>query len=137
MEELNRYPNLKGDNLKAYLCGQLFAVLESLQRAAIGSSVNSSLADRYYGAASSTPNVALSPLLKLRQAHLSKLRKKQPGTCTAIENRLMDIFNDLPQEELPKSLNLTQQGLFGLGYYHQRAEDRATAKAKSEAKKLG
>lgn len=134
MEQLNLNPDLEGDDRKAYFCGRLFAVLESLQKAAIGS-INASLADRYYGAASSTPNVALTPLMKLRQAHLAKLRKNKPGVCVAIEDRLMEIFSNLPPSELPKSLNLQQQGLFGLGYYHQRASDRATAKALSDAKK--
>ncbi|MBW4518133.1 MAG: type I-C CRISPR-associated protein Cas8c/Csd1 [Scytolyngbya sp. HA4215-MV1] len=134
MEQLNLNPDLEGNDRKAYFCGRLFAVLESLQKAAIGS-INASLADRYYGAASSTPNVALTPLMKLRQAHLAKLRKNKPGVCVAIEDRLMEIFSNLPPSELPKSLNLQQQGLFGLGYYHQRASDRAAAKAASEAKK--
>jgi len=134
MEQLNLNPDLEGDDRKAYFCGRLFAVLESLQKAAIGS-INASLADRYYGAASSTPNVALTPLMKLRQAHLAKLRKTKPGVCTAIEDRLMEIFSNLPPSELPKTLNLQQQGLFGLGYYHQRASDRAAAKARAETNK--
>ncbi len=126
MEQLNLEPNLRGNDRAAYYCGRLFAVLEALQRSAIGS-VNASLADRYYGTASSTPIVAFTPLMRLRQAHIAKLRKTMPGACKALEERLEEILVQLPT--FPKTLDLEQQGLFGLGYYHQRAHDRAAAKA--------
>lgn len=132
MEQLNPSPELEGNDLAAYSCGRLLAVLESIQRSAIGS-VNASLTDRYYGAASSTPAVAFPPLLRGARAHLSKLRKDKVGTYKALEERVEDITIDLPI--FPKTLNLQQQGLFGLGYYHQRAHDRAAAKAASDAKK--
>lgn len=126
MEQLNLEPDLQGNDRAAYYCGRLFAVLEALQRSAIGA-VNASLADRYYGTASSTPIVAFTPLMRLRQAHVAKLRKTMPGACKALEERLEEILVQLPT--FPKTLNVEQQGLFGLGYYHQRAHDRAAAKA--------
>jgi CRISPR-associated protein Csd1 len=132
MEQLNPHPNLEGNDLAAYSCGRLLAVLEAIQRSAIGS-VNASLTDRYYGSASSTPGVAFPPLLRGARAHFSKLRKTTPGTCKALEERVEEITLKLPT--FPKTLNLQQQGLFGLGYYHQRAGDRAAAKARSEALK--
>lgn len=133
MEQLNLNPDLQGGDLAAYACGRLLAVLESIQRAAIGS-VNASLTDRYYGAASSTPAVAFPPLLRGARAHFSKLRKTMPGACKALEERVEEITTSLPT--FPKTLNLQQQGLFGLGYYHQRASDRAAAKVKTDAAKL-
>lgn len=132
MEKLNPEPDLQGNDLAAYSCGRLLAVLESLQRAAIGS-INASLTDRYYGSASSTPAVAFPPLLRGARAHLSKLRKEKPGAYKALEERVEEISSHLPT--FPKTLSLQQQGLFGLGYYHQRASDRASTKAKSEANK--
>jgi len=132
MEQLNPNPNLEGNDLAAYSCGRLLAVLEAIQRSAIGP-VNASLTDRYYGSASSTPSVAFPPLLRGARAHFSKLRKTTPGTCKALEERVEEITLRLPT--FPKTLNLQQQGLFGLGYYHQRAGDRAAAKAKTEANK--
>lgn len=132
MEQLNPTPNLQGADLSAYACGRLLAVMEAIQRSAIGS-VNASLTDRYYGAASSTPAVAFPPLLRGARSHLSKLRKNMPGACKALEERVEEITASLPT--FPRTLNLQQQGLFGLGYYHQRASDRAAAKAKSEAAK--
>jgi CRISPR-associated protein Csd1 len=132
MDQLNPEPNLQGLDLEAYACGRLLAILESIQKAALGS-VNASLTDRYYGSASSTPAVAFPPLLRGARAHLSKLRKTKTGAYKALEERLEEVTADLPN--FPKTLGLQQQGLFGLGYYHQRASDRAAAKAKSEANK--
>jgi CRISPR-associated protein Csd1 len=126
MEQLNLNPNLEGGDRAAYYCGRLLAVLEATQRTAIGS-VNASLTDRYYGAASSTPANAFPSLMRGARSHLAKLRKTMPGACKALEERLEEIAVNLPT--FPKTLNLQQQGLFSLGYYHQRASDRAAAKA--------
>jgi CRISPR-associated protein Csd1 len=128
MEQLNLDPNLQGNDRSAYYCGRLLAELEAIQRTAVGS-VNTSLTDRYYGTASSTPANAFPQLLRGTRAHLSKLRKTMPGTCKALEERLEEIMSNLPN--FPKTLRMQQQGLFGLGYYHQRACDRAAAKAAS------
>ena len=126
MDKLNEDPNLTGKDLQAYQCGRLLAELEALQRAAIGK-VNASLSDRYYGAASSTPATAFPALMRNRQAHLSKLRKSKTGAFLAIDERIEAIVADLPT--FPKTLNMQQQGLFSLGYYHQRAYQRAAAKS--------
>ncbi len=131
MDKLNEKPDLTGKDLQAYQCGRLLAELESLQRAAIGK-VNASLCDRYYGAASSTPATAFPALMRNRQAHLSKLRKSRTGTFFAIDERIETIVADLPT--FPKTLNMQQQGLFSLGYYHQRAHQRAASKAAAAAK---
>ena len=131
MEQLNPAPNLQGQDLEAYACGRLLATFESTQKAALGS-VKASLTDRYYGAASSTPGVAFPPLIKRNMAHLSNLRKNNRGAYKALEEQLLEIMTLL--STFPKNLTLQQQGLFGLGYYHQRASDRAAAKAKFEAK---
>jgi CRISPR-associated protein Csd1 len=128
MEQLNPNPNLQGNDAIAYACGRLLAVLESTQKLAVGS-VNAALSDRYYGAASSTPAIAFPPLLKLSRAHFSKLRKTKPGACQAIEERFEAITTQI--STFPKAFSLQQQGLFGLGYYHQKASDRAQAKAKA------
>ncbi len=136
MEQLNLNPNLEGSDRAAYYCGRLLAVLEAIQRKAIGS-VNASLTDRYYGAASSTPANAFSLLMKGARSHLAKLRKQTPGTCNALEERLEEIVVKLPAvTNFPKTLNLQQQGLFALGYYHQRASDRAAAKANQNKRQL-
>lgn len=114
----NRHP--------AYLCGKLLAVLESVQEeAAKPRQLNSTIVDRFYGTASSAPASVFGHLLRGAQAHLGKLRREKPGTYTALEKRLEEIQSGL--STFPKTLTLEQQGLFALGYYHQRAAKRAGA----------
>jgi CRISPR-associated protein Csd1 len=69
-----------------------------------------------------------SRLLKGAQAHLGKLRKEKPGAYVALQTRLEGIMGNL--SGFPKVLTLEEQGWFSLGYYHQRAWDRAQAKAR-------
>lgn len=133
MEQLNLNPNLEGSDRSAYYCGRLLAVLEAIQRKAIGK-VNASLTDRYYGAASSTPANAFSALMRGARNNLATLRNKNKGACIALEKRLEEVTVNLPT--FPKTLNLQQQGLFALGYYHQRASDRAAAKANQEKRQF-
>lgn len=115
-----------GDQTPAYLCGRLFTVLESIQRAALGE-VNATIVDRYFGTASSAPAAVFGKLLRGAQPHLSKLRRDKPGSYRALQQRLEEIQAGL--QGFPKTLTLTDQGLFALGYYHQRAADRAGAVA--------
>ena len=102
----------------AYLCGQLLHVLENIQYAAIPG-INSTVVDRYFGTASAAPASVFSRLLRGAQPHLSKLKRDNPGAYWANEERLAEIQENLT--EFPKTLTLEQQGLFALGYYHQRA----------------
>ena len=106
----------------AYLCGRLLAVLESIQRTAIPGA-KATLVDRYYGTASSAPASVFGNLIRQAQAHLGKLRKTQGGAHYRLQQQLEDIAAKLPQ--FPNTLTLIDQGKFGLGYYQQRAADRA------------
>jgi CRISPR-associated protein Csd1 len=110
----------------AYLCGRLLAVLEQVQFVAV--SPKATLIDRFYGTASTAPASVFSRLLKGAQAHLGKLRKEKPGAYAALQTRLEGIMGKLTG--FPKVLSLEEQGWFSLGYYHQRAWDRAQAKAR-------
>ena len=107
----------------AYLCGRLMAVFEEAQREAIRG-INATVVDRFYGTASSAPLSVFPTLLKGTRSHLSKLKRDKPGAHFAIEERMEDILSKLDARNgFPKSLNLQQQGIFALGYYHQRAHD--------------
>jgi CRISPR-associated protein Csd1 len=101
----------------AYKCGRLLAVIERIQSAAIGNP-NATLTDRYYGSASTAPASVFGVLLRMTQPHLSKLRKQNQGQAIALERALQDAMPD----QFPTTLSLTEQGLFALGYYHQRRE---------------
>ena len=129
MEQLNLKPDLQGSEKAAYYCGRLLAELESIQRTALGS-INASLTDRYYGAASSTPATAFPALLRGARAHF-EAEEKLSGGLQPIRRSLEEI-NVHISPAFPKTLNMQQQGIFSLGYYHQRAANRAAAKAASQ-----
>lgn len=118
------------DQRPAYRCGRLLAVLEAVQRAAQGK-INTTLVDRFYGAASTAPATVFGNLLGDAQPHLAKLRKTRPATHHALQQRLEDVLNGLAS--FPHTLSLQDQALFSLGYYHQRAQDRAEAIARKVA----
>ena len=102
----------------AYRLGRLFATLEKIQEEA-NPGINSTIKDRYYGAASSNPVSVFSTLLKLSNHHLAKLENR--GRKTNFEKLLNEIVTDIPPD-LPTSLSLQAQGKFAVGYYHQRQD---------------
>lgn len=119
-----------------YVCGRLLAILERIQYAAQGN-INTTLVDRYYGAASTRPSIVLGGLIKqANRAHLSKVRRRDGVTrFMGLQNALAEALALLPPVNLPKVLNLEEQALFALGYYHQRAADRQAASDAREARK--
>jgi CRISPR-associated protein Csd1 len=120
----------------AYHCGRLLAVLEQIQRSALGQGVNTTIVDRFYGTASTAPATVFGTLLKGAQPHLSKLRRsQQEGTAYALQIRLEEVLSQLPT--FPRTLKLQEQAIFALGYYHQRAHDRAQAQAHKKQKEQG
>ncbi|NKF21490.1 type I-C CRISPR-associated protein Cas8c/Csd1 [Solimonas marina] len=108
----------KASKQPAYLLGRLFAVLEYIQRSALGGQVNATIRDRYYGAASATPASIFPVLLRNTQNHLGKLRKERPGQAINLERDVREIVAALP-EQFPRSLHIEAQGRFAIGYYHQ------------------
>lgn len=117
----------------AYLCGRLLAVLDNIQYRAIKSR-NTTIVSRYYGTASSAPATVFGTLMHGARNHLSTLERDQRGAWFGLEKQLEDITIGLPS--FPMTLTLEEQGLFALGFYHQRAADRkaaSDAKAKSGA----
>jgi CRISPR-associated protein Csd1 len=103
----------------AYRLGRLFAVLERIQEASAGGpgKLNSTIRDRYYGAASSTPVAVFTTLLRLKNAHLKKLTVGQAAWFEKLLGEILDVVTDFP-----KHLPLSGQGRFALGYYHQRQD---------------
>lgn len=116
-------PNYEREEKAAYNCGRLLAELEDLQRAAIPG-VKATLVDRYYGSASSTPASVFGNLMRNHQAHISKLRKERRGAAVAIQDRIAEITASIG-ERFPNTLTMRGQAIFALGYYHQRAHNRA------------
>ncbi len=117
----------------AYHCGRLLAELEAAQRGAIPGA-KATITDRFYGTASTAPASVLPRLLRGAQPHLSKLERDRPGAYHALTRRIEEICARILT--FPKTLTLEGQGLFSLGYYHQRAHDRAAA-AEARARREG
>ena len=110
----------------AYRLGRLFAVYEGVQRAALGT-VNATIKDRYFGAASATP-ASIFPLLERNSAHhLAALRKGDKGGLAHWFEREIDAIFDGVDTAFPRSLRLEDQGRFALGYHHQRAAKRGVS----------
>ena len=133
LQELNLDPQFEGYQeadrpivKAAYQLGRLLAQLDNLQKAALGD-VNTTLIDRYYSAAAATPGKVFGELLKDSQAHFRKLRVTKPGTYEALQQKLEEVLCKIPADEWPNTLTMQQQGLFSLGYYHQRAFNRKQA----------
>ena len=103
----------------AYRLGRLFAVLERIQETSAGGpgKLNSTIRDRYYGAASSTPVAVFTTLLRLKNAHLKKLTVGQAAWFEKLVGEILDSVSDFP-----KHLPLPDQGRFALGYYQQRQD---------------
>lgn len=101
----------------AYLLGRLFAVLEKVQQEAIGD-MNASIKDRYFTSACASPATVFPLLLRLSQHHISKAEFGY-----ASDRRIEEIMNLLEMNDnpIPAHLSLDEQGIFILGYYHQRA----------------
>jgi CRISPR-associated protein Csd1 len=99
---------------RSYLLGRLFAVLERLQGAAQGD-INATIRDRYFGSASSTPALVFPRLIRLSMHHAAKA-----DAGDWFEQQKTRIIAALPAEPFPSTLLLEQQGLFAIGYYHQR-----------------
>lgn len=104
-----------------YLLGRLFAVLEKIQEEA-QPGINTTIRDRFYASASTSPLAVFSRLLKLSHYHLPKLN---PGRRVNLEKLIGDIMANI--SEFPAYLTLNDQALFAIGYYHQR-QDLFTSK---------
>lgn len=116
---LNHLPSpLKPAEQNAYQMGRLFAALERLQALAINDA-NATIRDRWFGTAMSAPGMVFNSLLRLHH-HLAKLRKTNRGMEVVMDKLIGEVMKQI--ERFPKQLSPDQQGMFCLGYYHQRQD---------------
>ncbi len=102
----------------AYLLGRLFAALEKTQDDALGN-LNTGIRDRFYSAASATPVSVFPRLIRTYQHHLSKLNG---GAMVNRDKLVQEILSSISGEGFPSQLSLKKQGIFAIGYYHQRKD---------------
>jgi CRISPR-associated protein Csd1 len=123
--------------------GRLFALLERAQLAALGDEINTTIKDKFLGAAATTPGQVFVGLLKNSQHHTKRLRNGH-SDATWIEDtaharrvgaglerdigQLWASFND----GIPAQHSVEEQGIFLVGYYQERFGKKANSDA-SEA----
>lgn len=107
----------KSNTDPGYRLGRLFAALERIQAKA-QPNINTTIRDRYYGAASSSPASVFPVLLRLKNHHLSKI--EQTALAIWYEKLLGEIVDGIG--DFPPQLSLREQGLFAIGYYHQQQD---------------
>ncbi|MCK9275776.1 MAG: type I-C CRISPR-associated protein Cas8c/Csd1 [Syntrophales bacterium] len=105
-----------------YQFGRLFAVLADLQRRAQENEVKSTIVDRFYSTASTSPKLVHGRLISLSNYHLRKLERSKPGTAVAIRNEMASIHEKIDLDDVDDLLNMSEQSYFALGYYQQIAE---------------
>ena len=106
----------------AYVLGRLFAILEFIQKDA-NPGINTTIRDRYFNSACTTPASVFPVLIKLKNSHIKKLERESGGTKIYYEKLLTELMGNLSVEGkgtgFPRRLSLEEQGKFMLGYYHQ------------------
>lgn len=103
----------------AYICGRIFAVLESIQRAAQGKT-NAGIRERYFTFALTTPSPAFGRLFNLSSKHFTKLKGEKPGLAVVLDKELQALCKEIKIENFPSVFTLEEQGQFAIGYYHQK-----------------
>jgi CRISPR-associated protein Csd1 len=103
-----------------YLLGRLFALLENMQQLSRGSAGRDqpTIRDRFMSAASVTPLSVFPYLLGLESAHERKAKRDRPGLAHAAARALQELIGHIGDFE--PQLSPHQQGLFFIGYHHQR-----------------
>ncbi|MGN1251039.1 MAG: type I-C CRISPR-associated protein Cas8c/Csd1 [Candidatus Spyradocola sp.] len=133
----------RSNDSPAYLCGRLFAVLESIQNRAsrdrayeepdgkTKEKLNRTIKDAYFASASARPAVVFPRLITLAQYHLAKL-----DNGYFLDQEIMEILACLGSE-FPTMLSLKDQGVFMLGYYQQKTDAKQRYEQYKEEKENG
>lgn len=107
----------------AYLCGRLFAVIETMQWKTVGD-VNNGVKERYFTAAASQPAYIIGMLLTKNVP----IYQHKIGGYLAKE--LNEIAGNISERgSLPLRFSVIEQGEFALGYYFQRNHKKDTTES--------
>jgi len=120
----------KTNSSVGYRLGRLFAVLENIQcEAAKPAKLNATIRDKFYASASATPVAVFGNLVRLAGHHLSKLDSDRKGLRIWLEKQLEEIIAGVAT--FPAHLPIEEQGMFAIGYYHQRMARKSEASAET------
>lgn len=101
----------------AYLCGRLFAVIESMQWKAIGN-VNNGVKERYFAAIASQPSILGVLLTKNVPIYQHKIGGYLAKELNEIAGKISKIGS------FPQRFSTIEQGEFALGYYFQKTNKK-------------
>ena len=126
INRLNRQKNIKEVSMAldrtnentGYLLGRLFAAFEKVQQESADTELNSTITDRFYGAASTNPVTVFTQLMRLNRNHMSKLKSKNRGLQINREKEIGEIMEKI--DSFPAHLDLNEQSYFAIGYYHEK-----------------
>lgn len=123
----------------SYLRGRLFALFERIQEVAAERELNRTIRDSFFGSAMATPRAVFPRLVRLNQQHLRDLKRRKPGTAIYFDKELLEVNNGLnPSTAFPAASPLHEQGVFTIGYYHQRqvffSKNESTESTQGESK---
>jgi CRISPR-associated protein Csd1 len=119
----------EGSRPVAYICGQIFAKLESIQHAALGDR-NAGIRERYFTYSMTSPASAFGRLFNLNSKHFTKLKSEKPGLAITLDKELQDLCKDVDIRNFPTTFKLEEQGQFAIGYYHQKQAQFSGIKSK-------
>lgn len=126
----------------AYVHGRLMAIAERIQQIAIPG-VGGSVLVKFFDSASKSPGSVMPGILANSNNHLTKIGRAKPGLAIWCSRMLGEVLDLLPAEKdraFPRALDMQDQGLFALGYHHQRHklfEKRDKDKDKDQDEKGG
>ncbi|KQN97862.1 type I-C CRISPR-associated protein Cas8c/Csd1 [Paenibacillus sp. Leaf72] len=106
-----------------YRLGRVFAVLEKVQIESVGDNkLNATIKDKYFASAATRPLAVFTFLFKnLTNHHMKKMRSNGNGGLAVTYDILYQtILKGI--YPIPTTLNQQEQGLFILGYYHQKQQ---------------
>ncbi len=117
--------------------GRLFAVIERIQLAALGDNLNTTIKDKYLGAAAATPARVLPMLaMNAEEHHLKRLRNGHSDAswikdatharrvAVGLGRDLGNLWRSFP-DGVPQQNSTEEQGLFLVGYYQERYATRS------------
>lgn len=124
---------VQGERPIAYICGQIFARMESIQYAALGER-NAGIREKYFTYAMTAPAAAFGRLFNLNSKHFTKLKHEKPGLAVNLDKELQILCKGIAPDQFPQVLptmfRLEEQGQFAIGYYHQRQRQFHEANSK-------
>lgn len=121
--------SVQGEKPIAYICGQIFAKMESIQYAALGEK-NAGIREKYFTYAMTTPAAAFGRLFNLSSKHFSKLKHEKPGLAVNMDKELQELCSCVDIDNFPIMFRLEEQGQFAIGYYHQKQKQYANSNKK-------